>query len=71
MNVGFNTDNLRYGKEPIGYIKLAESIYCGVRKKPCLWHLFWMKVLLGWTWHDTIEEIYQKTMEWANQEEEE
>lgn len=40
-----------FGKEPAGYIKLADKFYIAQHKKPCLWHRFWMRVLLGWKWH--------------------
>ena len=40
------------GKTSVGFIELAENFYINSYKKPCAWHRFWMKALLGWKWHD-------------------
>lgn len=39
-----------FGEEYIGQIELTKGAYLSVRKKPCVWHRFWMRVLLGWKW---------------------
>ena len=38
--------------KPVGHLQIVDNIYWGVRKKPCWWHRLWMRVLLGWKWHD-------------------
>jgi hypothetical protein len=37
-----------------GSIKVADNVYFSVVKKPNFWKRFWMKWLLGWTWHEEI-----------------
>lgn len=43
---------IAYGEKPVGQIEMMKGFYFSARKKPCVWHRFWMRVLLGWKWHD-------------------
>lgn len=43
---------IAYGEKPVGQIEVVKGFYFSARKKPCAWHRFWMRVFLGWKWHD-------------------
>lgn len=41
-----------YGEKPVGHLELIKGFYVSSRKKPNAWNRFWMRILLGWKWHD-------------------
>ena len=38
--------------KPVGYIEIWKGFRIAANKKPNIFHLFLMKILLGWKWID-------------------
>lgn len=41
-------------EKPEGFIEIAENVYVSVMKKPKWFHMFMMRILLGWRWRKEI-----------------
>jgi hypothetical protein len=41
----------------VGYFEIGDAIHLDIRERPSKWNQWWIKKLLGWTWHDLKGDI--------------